>query len=339
MTVTRRHPSAKPGGRLSRRGLVTKQKMSALARQDHASDSVWAEMNRKMDEVYAELARSDDELRDAYKALSEAHEKLKQTQQQLVQSEKLASLGRLVAGVAHELNNPISFMLGNVQVLGRYIARLKNYLDGVHRGLPPVERDQLRRELKIDKLVADLELLLAGTVEGAERTRGIIDGLKRFSTADRHEEAVFDLAEVVQRAGQWVARASGSRLRVEFVLPEALPVKGSAGQLHQVVVNLVQNAADATEGMIDPRLIVHGGIEAGHAVIRFHDNGRGIEAGHLSRVFDPFFTTKPVGKGTGLGLSISYGIVERHRGSLKAANDPEGGAVFTLSLPLAGAEK
>jgi two-component system sensor histidine kinase HupT/HoxJ len=274
------------------------------------------------------------ELRRAYEALRAAHEELKQTQQQLLQSEKMASLGRLVAGVAHELNNPISFVLGNVHTLKRYLARLSQYLDAVHRGAGKPELEALRNDLRIDRLLADLASLVEGTVEGAERTRDIVAGLRRFSAADRGEDKTFNLARAIESSVYWVVKASGSRIRVHTRLPADLPVRGAPGQMQQVLVNLVQNAVDSTEKQAVAELSIEGEIRGDRMHVSFHDNGPGFLAEHLSRVFDPFFTTKPVGKGTGLGLSISYGIVERHGGTLRASNHPDGGAVLELTLPL-----
>ena len=278
------------------------------------------------------------ELRQAYKALRQAHDDLKRTQQQLLHSEKMASLGRLVAGVAHELNNPISFVLGNVHALRRYLERLERYLDRVHQGMAADELAVLRAELRIDRILADLQPLLEGTVEGAERTRAIVDGLKRFSALDREENQPFDLAEVVERSIHWVTKAGSDRFRVILDLPEKLIITGSSGQMQQVVMNLVQNAYDATAGLPAPRLEIAGRAASGRVALAFRDNGPGIEPENLAKIFDPFFTTKPVGKGTGLGLAISYGIVERHGGCLEVANHPQGGALFTLALPLAAAD-
>jgi two-component system sensor histidine kinase HupT/HoxJ len=274
------------------------------------------------------------ELRRAYQALRRAHEDLKTTQQQLIHSEKMASLGRLVAGVAHELNNPISFVYGNTVAMKRYAERISRYLAAVHADMPREEREALRRELRIDRLLDDLPSLIDGTVEGAERTRDIVDALKRFSATDRDERRAFDLVEVVERAVQWVAKAAAKEFEVSLNLPAAMEVVGSPGQLQQVVMNLVQNAADATESARDRRLEISGRSEEGQAVIEFRDSGPGIPAANLDKLFDPFFTTKPVGRGTGLGLAISYGIVERHGGKLTADNHPKGGALFCLRLPL-----
>jgi two-component system sensor histidine kinase HupT/HoxJ len=275
------------------------------------------------------------ELRRAYKALRQAHEDLKRTQQQLLHSEKMASLGRLVAGVAHELNNPISFVFGNVLAMKRYSKRLGEYLGAVQRKEPWERIDALREELGIDRLLADLPSLIEGTAEGAERTRDIVDGLKRFSATDRNLRETMDLVPVVERAVHWVSKAAPNSFSVEIDLPAELMVVGSAGQLQQVMMNLVQNACDATAGQPKARLLVSTTVEGDSVRLRFADNGPGIAPENLPRVFDPFFTTKPVGKGTGLGLAISYGIVEQHGGRIEAANAPEGGAVFTVVLPLA----
>ncbi len=275
------------------------------------------------------------ELRRAYQALRQAHDELKRAQQQLLHAEKMASLGRLVAGVAHELNNPISFVLGNVVAMKRYAQRLQRYLTAVHAEQTSPALAGLRQELRIDHLLGDLPQLIEGTVEGAERTRDIVDSLKRFSAVDRDEQLRFDLVPVIERAVHWVAKIGAEDFQVEVQLPAELPVLGSPGQLQQVVMNLVQNACDAMDGRAGARLSISARQEGGMAHIAFCDNGPGIAEANLARVFDPFFTTKPVGKGTGLGLAISYGIVERHGGNLIAANGPEGGAQFVLSLPLA----
>jgi two-component system sensor histidine kinase HupT/HoxJ len=283
------------------------------------------------------IGRPSGELRRAYRQLSETHESLKRAQQQLIQSEKMASLGQLVAGVAHELNNPISVILGNIYALQRYLRRIRGYLDAVHRSRMPRNLEKKREKLRIDHLLKDLDSLIAGTVEGAERSRDIVDSLKRFSAADRGEEQAFDLAEVIERAVHWVKKAMPRKFEVSSALPEALPVKGSPAQMQQVIINLVQNAYDAAAQRETPMLAIEARADGDWIEVSFRDNGTGIAPEHLGRIFDPFFTTKPVGKGTGLGLSISYGIIERHGGTIAAANHPGGGAVFTLRMRPAAA--
>ncbi|HNM42389.1 ATP-binding protein [Plasticicumulans sp.] len=277
------------------------------------------------------------ELRRAYEALHHAHRELQRTQQQLVQSEKMASLGRLVAGVAHELNNPISFVYGNAHVLRRYEDRLRRYLGALHDGVPPAALARLRTELRIDRLLDDLGSLIDGTVEGAERVTDIVQNLRRFSSGGSGEPERYDLAEVVRTAVQWTIKGEATHaLTLACELPGPLWVIGQPAQLQQVFTNLVQNALDATEGQPAPHLALRASSSDGWHCIEVTDNGPGIPPASLLRVFDPFFTTKPVGKGTGLGLSISYGLVEAAGGQLSAANGAAGGAVFTVRLPAAG---
>ncbi len=276
------------------------------------------------------------ELKRAYHQLREAHEALKLAQQQLMHSEKMASLGRLVAGVAHELNNPISFVLGNVHVLQRYGTRLRSYLEAVHAQALTPELQALREELRIDRIVTDLPSLMEGTLEGAQRTADIVNGLKRFSAVVREEVAAVELNAVIERAIHWVKKGTAPRFEVAWTRGADCHVMGNDGQLLQVFMNLIQNAYDAagTQTHQEPHLTITLERDTDQVRLRFADNGPGIAGQHLSRIFDPFFTTKPVGKGTGLGLSISYGIVEQHGGKLSGANLPQGGAQFTVTLPL-----
>lgn len=274
------------------------------------------------------------ELRRAYQALRRAHDDLKRTQQQLIQSEKMASLGRLVAGVAHELNNPISFVLGNAVVMKRYAERLREYLAAVHGEVHPGGWAALRSELRIDRLLDDLPGLIDAMLEGAERTRDIVDALKRFSAHGDRKRERFDLVAVINRAVRWVGKGSGAALEIRLDLPRDLQVEGTSGQLQQVIMNLVQNAADAMTGQVEQRLEIVCRAEAGRAIVELRDNGPGIQTEHLGHLFDPFFTTKPVGQGTGLGLAISYGIVEQHGGRLTAENRKRGGALFRVVLPM-----
>ncbi len=276
------------------------------------------------------------ELRRAYSALRQAHDDLKRTQGQLLHAEKMVSLGRLVAGVAHELNNPISFVLGNVLSLKRYASRLESYLGAVHASAAAEHGavQAMRQELRIDRILADMPHLIDGMIEGAERTRDIVDALKRFSAVDKMTPEQVSLNEVVERSVRWVVQSAAAKFTVNTNLAPNLTCSGSSGQLQQVIMNLVQNACDATASQSEPGLTVSGGIEDGMVILRFADNGPGIAEEHLGRLFEPFFTTKPVGQGTGLGLSISYGIVERHGGKLSARNIPGGGAEFILALPV-----
>ncbi len=284
------------------------------------------------------VARPTAEIKRAYHELRAAHDALKLAQQQLLHSEKMASLGRLVAGVAHELNNPISFVLGNAHALNRYCERLRRYLAAVHASEPAEQLDALRSKLRIDNLLDDLPSLIEGTLEGAQRTADIVNGLKRFSAMAPQVSGPVNLNEVIERAIHWLRKGAAPGFEVKWQPGEPCNVTDSAGQLQQVLMNLLQNALDAATGIGRAHPVVWIDTDAGstHLQLRLRDNGPGIAPEHLSHIFDPFFTTKPVGQGTGLGLSISYGIVEQHGGVLSARNHPEGGAEFLLELPLAG---
>ena len=282
------------------------------------------------------VARPTAEIKHAYHELRNAHEALKRAQQQLLHSEKMASLGRLVAGVAHELNNPISFVLGNVHALSRYSDRLRSYLAAVHAGDNPQQLEELRGRLRIEHLLNDLPSLIEGTLEGAQRTADIVNGLKRFSAVDPEARVPVNLNEVIKRAIHWIRKGAVPGFEMNWEPGPPCSVTGSAGQLQQVMMNLLQNAQDAATSTnhTAPAVWIHTELVGNSVQLRLRDNGPGIAPDHLSRIFDPFFTTKPVGKGTGLGLSISYGIVEQHGGTLRVRNHPDGGAEFLLEFPV-----
>ena len=280
------------------------------------------------------IGRPIGELRRAYDDLNRTHIDLQRTQQQLVHSEKMASLGRLVAGVAHELNNPISFVFGNMHALKRYGQRMSQYLAAIESGEEPEVLQELHKELKISQILADVESLIDGTLEGAERVSSIVQDLLRFSGNQKESISKIDLADIIETATQWVLNASSLKLNVEFDLQDNLIVNSRRGLLHQIIVNLIQNAVDVMDGCSDPKLNIASGTDKQGAWIKVHDNGPGINEQDLGKVFDPFFTTKPIGKGTGLGLYISYGLARDLGGELKVENHMHSGAVFTLSIPI-----
>lgn len=283
---------------------------------------------------YVLIGRPVGELRRAYEALEAAHADLKAAQQQIVQSEKMASLGRLVAGVAHELNNPVSFVLGNLHSLARYLDRMAGYIDAVHEGASTDAREKLRAELGIDAIMADLAPLIEGTREGANRVAEIVRNLRRLSFTNPGSAENFNLSDVVRTAGAWGAKVRRKQAELSFDLPPTLVARGNAGAIHQVLVNLVENALDALEEVDKPQLRIAARKEGDSAVVSVADNGPGIPEESLLKVFDPFFTTKPPGRGTGLGLWISWNIVKDHGGFIEAGNRPEGGAVVLFTLPL-----
>jgi two-component system sensor histidine kinase HupT/HoxJ len=239
------------------------------------------------------------ELRRAYEALHKAHGELQRAQRQLIEQEKMASLGRLVAGVAHELNNPISFVYGNIHTLERYRQRLVEYIGAVHNDATAEKLAELRKRLKIEALLVDIGPLIDGTLEGAVRVSDIVKNLRRLSFNKTSEEQRFQLDRVLDTAIRWATRSK------------------------QVKTEIKMN--------IEPDLM------GNDVKIEISDNGPGIPDDIIDRIFEPFFTTKQVGDGTGLGLWISYGIVREHGGELCAENRVEGGARFSFALASIGA--
>ena len=243
--------------------------------------------------------------------LNRSHEQLTEAQAQLLRSERLASMGQLAAGIAHEVNNPLGSILIYAHLLCEDLAG-----------------DAERR--------ADAELIL----REANRCRAIVGGLLDFARQSKVERAPVDLRELAEEAARNVAvQVDDPRLEVRVEAPAALPpAQVDRDQLLQVLLNLVRNAADAMPAGGTVTLRLGHAAERGEHVIEVSDTGPGIPAEHMDRLFSPFFTTKPVGRGTGLGLPICYGIVKMHRGSISARNRaPERGAAFEVRLPSAPA--
>jgi two-component system, NtrC family, sensor histidine kinase HupT/HoxJ len=273
------------------------------------------------------------ELKRAYRDLDAAQAKLTRTQQQLFVSEKMAALGRLVAGVAHELNNPISFVFGNMYALKRYGSAITRYLTASDENKSPEEMKVLRKDLKIDQVLRDIGPLVDGTLEGAERVRDIVQELRRFSSNQQEQPEEFNAVRLIHTAADWVIKAQRVKPELRLDLPDKLEMTGRKGQLHQILVNLVQNAADVLDGRPDGQILLSGSLQGEDIVIKVADNGTGISDAHRDKIFEPFFTTKPIGTGTGLGLYISYNMAAKQGGSLSVENRPAGGAEFTLRIP------
>ncbi len=249
--------------------------------------------------------------------VEERTRELRETQDQLMQAEKLKSLGQLVAGVAHELNNPIGFVHANLKLLDEFIVKLEAARE---RG---EDTEQIREAIN---------KLLARSREGTDRVKQIVMDLRTFSRMDQAELQEVDLHEEIDRTLALMEPRLKGGIDVKRDYGDLPRVRCYPGQLNQVFLNLLMNACDAVEGggtiMIRTR-------RSGQGVrLDFHDDGPGIPADVQSRIFDPFFTTKPVGKGTGLGLSLSHGIIERHGGRIQVLSEPGEGTSFVIDLPL-----
>ncbi|MGC9506258.1 sensor histidine kinase [Baaleninema sp.] len=278
--------------------------------------------------------------------LEQALRKLQTTQTQLVHAEKMSSLGQLVAGVAHEINNPISFIFGNLVYAREYVDDLLKLVETFRQIYPPTPDIEAEIEsMDFEYIVADLPKLFESMKSGAVRIREIVRSLRTFSRLDEAEEKAIDVRESFDSTLTILAtrlRRTGthSEIRVVKQYGELPAVHCYAGQLNQVLMHLLVNAIDALEKRRSQDgnaqiTITTEAIEGDRVRLSVSDNGVGIPPEAQERIFDPFFTTKPVGKGTGLGLSISYQIVvDRHRGSLTCRSIPGEGTTFVVEIPV-----
>jgi signal transduction histidine kinase len=278
-----------------------------------------------------------EQLRTAHEELQAAYRELQATQMQLIQREKMASVGQLVAGVAHELNNPIGFVYSNVTTLEDFVRRLRAMLEAYRAApLPEVDRARLQAEWdtrKVDYALKYLDSMIQGIREGAERARKIVRDLRVFARTQDDVWQSVDIHDEIESSLTLLNHLLKDRVSVHRKYGEVPDVECIRSQMDQVFLNLLANAAQAIPG---PGAITIGTRRDGPtAVIDFADTGPGIPPEIMGRLFDPFFTTKPVGEGTGLGLSISYEIVKKHGGEIRAESPADGGAIFTVRIPLA----
>jgi two-component system, NtrC family, sensor kinase len=277
-----------------------------------------------------------EQLRAANEELQAAYRDLQATQVQLIQREKMASVGQLVAGVAHELNNPIGFVYSNVGTLDDFVKRLRAIVD-VYRAVPLADAERARvddqwKQLKVDYALKYMDSMIQGIREGAERARKIVRDLRVFARTDADLWQAVDLHAELESSLTLVNHLLKERVTVHRKFGELPPVECVRSQIDQVFLNLLANAAQAITG--PGAITIETRAEDGCAVVAVSDTGAGIAPEVIGRIFDPFFTTKPIGEGTGLGLSISYEIVKKHGGEIRAESPPGGGATFTVRLPL-----
>ncbi|HJV26371.1 MAG TPA: histidine kinase [Aromatoleum sp.] len=304
-------------------------------------------INRALHSAREEMQREIEERRRAQEALEVEKEeqriligKLEEAHNQLLQSEKLASIGQLAAGVAHEINNPIGFVNSNLSTLAKYVESLLSLI-GVYEESEPLlaEGADARSRIIAAKEAADLDFmrddvrqLIAESIDGASRVRRIVQDLRDFSRVDSSEWQLFDLREGIESTLNVAANEIKYKASVVRDYHDAPPVECIAAQINQVFLNLLVNAAQAIKGR--GTITVRTGCDGNEVWAAVADDGSGIPPEILPKIFDPFFTTKPVGAGTGLGLSVSYGIVQKHGGRIDVDSRPGQGTTFTVRLPL-----
>ena len=298
-----------------------------------ATDDFYYRIGENFNNMMHILKAKNDELEDAYLSL-------KQAQSKMLQQEKLASIGQLAAGIAHEVNNPIGFIHSNLGTLKRYIFAILKLIELYEKAEPfftgqtaLVEAiDELKADEDIQFLVEDLPKLIEESLEGTERVRTIVQDLRDFSRIDSLDMEVADLHHCIDSTINMLKYELNDKVQVVREYGDIPQVECIPSQLNQVFMNLITNAAQAIH---DTGAIT---IKTAHVddevVVSVSDTGSGISPELLPKIFDPFVTTKPIGSGTGLGLSISYGIVRRHHGKLEVESTLGKGATFTIRLPV-----
>jgi two-component system NtrC family sensor kinase len=295
-----------------------------------------AELRKELTErqhTEADLKKEKEEQRVLIKKLEDAYSLM-------LQSEKMASIGQLAAGVAHELNNPIGFVYSNLGMLEKYVQstfRMIELYEKAEEAIPDPEVRKLlqaaRKELDIEYLKTDLGALMEESKDGITRVKVIVQNLKDFSHVGASDEWHFsDLHKGLDSTLSIVNNEIKYKAVVIKEYGDIPEVECLASQLNQVFMNLLVNAAHAIveKGMITIRT----GREADEVWVEISDTGQGIPAEYMQKIFEPFFTTKPVGKGTGLGLSLSYGIVQKHHGRMEVHSEVGKGAAFRVWLPI-----
>lgn len=294
-------------------------------------DDLYSSMEKKVKERTKELSNKNEELNKAY-------DDLKQAQSLLVHNEKMRSLGELVAGVAHELNNPINFIYGNMTHLKEYskdlIEIISMYEEIQQEMQHPKykEIEDFKQDIDYEFLKDDIQELIKSCTDGAERSKQIVLDLKDFSRLDQSVVKEIDLNESIDSTLNILKNKYKNRINIVKEYGDIPKFECYAGQMNQVFMNMLDNAAQAIKET--GNVYIRTKVENNNMVVEIEDTGQGIPEDVLPRIFDPFFTTKPVGSGSGLGLSITYRIVKSHNGEIEVESELGKGTKFIVKIPL-----
>jgi two-component system, NtrC family, sensor kinase len=299
------------------------------------SDTEIGLLTESFNQMSRKITQARDELKKKIKELEGANQELMETQSQLVHSSKMVSLGQLVAGVAHELNNPIGFIYSNMTHLRTYTDKLIALADTAQKH--PEKIEEKINEVDLEYIREDLPKLISSCEDGARRTRDIVLGLRNFSRLEEAKLKEIDIGESIDNTLNLLSGEIKNRIQVMKDYGSLPPVNCFASQINQVFMNILSNAIQAIEGkgniwITAKKVKATGGDDFVH--ISFQDSGKGMTTQVMEKIFDPFFSTKGVGQGTGLGLSISYGILQTHGGDIQVKSQIGIGTEFIVKIPV-----
>ncbi|MBR5305260.1 MAG: hypothetical protein IKU37_10580 [Candidatus Gastranaerophilales bacterium] len=294
------------------------------------------EMAFQLKELYSSLELK---VQERTIALETANHKLQETQAMMVHSEKMRSLGELVAGIAHEINNPVNFIHGNIMILQNYVRDLLNLIDLYEKNNDSIPSEikskieSLKQDIDLEFLRDDVNDLIKSCIEGTERTKNIVLDLKNFSRMEEMVLTEFNIPKEIDTTLNILNNKYKNRINViKNYAPDTPKIEAYGGQLNQVFMNILDNAQDAMKEA--GTLTINTYKDGNNAKIEFIDTGMGIPEENIKKIFDPFFTTKAVGKGTGLGMSISYRVINDHNGRIEVESELGKGTKFTITLPI-----
>lgn len=298
-------------------------------------------------EAEMEMKRLNAGLSKANAQLQEANERLKSNQAQLVHSEKMASLGQLAAGIAHEINNPVGFVKSNLGMLSDYVSVFKDLIGTYSKLAASITNhpmngqadllaaiDTVWKQEDLDFILVDVDSLLAESLTGTERVREIAQSLKSFARLDEAEMQNADINEGLRATLRMIWNELKYHCTVREEMNPLPPIRCFPGQLNQVFMNLLVNASQAIKD--EGEITIRTEADDDEVIVSISDNGLGIPKEDIPKLFNPFFTTKPVGHGTGLGLSVSYGIIQKHKGRIEVDSKVGTGTTFKIYLPISG---
>lgn len=272
--------------------------------------------------------------------LSKINEQLMSQQASMLKQEKLATLGTLAAGVAHEINNPLAFVTSNISALDEYhraYHELFTFIKDLKTKMSFEKADALEEEIKkldLDYLDEDLPMLMKETLEGLERVKKIVLSLRNFARSQEGERALSDINEGIRSTLRLVQSEIKQGIDVRLNLEELPLVRCNPSEINQVLLNIIVNASHATKNRPNPFISISTKADSRKVYITIEDNGYGMSKHTLENLFMPFYTTKPIGEGTGMGMAIAHKIVEDHGGELHVTSSEGVGSQFTLRLPI-----